>query len=134
MGTLRIARYWAFLFIASLAVLLLIGTARMFTQTRNFPPITSRSRTIVMSASKQATPEPPSLAMLVSLGALLVTGMGTASTIVLGWRNEKRQAMEFKLKIEQLELQLAEAKAKALAANSVVGDANKDASHISPTP
>lgn len=36
--------------------------------------------------------------------------LGTASTILLGWREDRRKSQEFKLKIEQLELQLAVAR------------------------
>jgi hypothetical protein len=56
----------------------------------------------------------------VSVLALIVTAIGATSTILLGWRAERRQADEYKLKsdeyklkIQQLELQLAEAKATA---------------------
>jgi hypothetical protein len=38
----------------------------------------------------------------------LVAMVGTASTVLLGWRSDRRQSQEFRLKIEQLELQLAE--------------------------
>jgi hypothetical protein len=44
---------------------------------------------------------------------MIVSGIGTASTILLGWRADRRQAKEFKLKIEQLELQLQEARMKS---------------------
>jgi hypothetical protein len=45
----------------------------------------------------------------------IVSSFGTASTIMLGWRAERRQSQEFRLKIEQLELQLVEARAGAVA-------------------
>lgn len=56
---------------------------------------------------------PPILAILVSFLVFTVSAVGAASTIVLGWRSERRQAQEFKLKIEHLELQLAEARERA---------------------
>ena len=55
----------------------------------------------------------PVLAVCVSFLAFIVSALGTASTIMLGWRSERRQTQEFHLKIQQLELQLAEARAKA---------------------
>ena len=55
----------------------------------------------------------PLLTISVSFLALIISALGTASTIMLGWRSERRQADESRLKIEQLELQLAEARAKA---------------------
>jgi ABC-type Fe3+ transport system permease subunit len=42
--------------------------------------------------------------------------LGTASTILLGWRSDRRQAKESKLKMEQLELQLADARKASAAA------------------
>jgi hypothetical protein len=55
----------------------------------------------------------PLLTVLVSFLALVISSLGTASTIMLGWRSERRQAEESRLKIEQLELQLADVRAKA---------------------
>jgi hypothetical protein len=54
----------------------------------------------------------PVITVLVSFLTLVASALGTASTILLGWRAEKRQSEEFKLKIKQLELQLFEAQAK----------------------
>jgi hypothetical protein len=48
------------------------------------------------------------LAGIISVLTLLVSAIGTASTIVLGWRAERRQAAESQLKVRQLELDLAE--------------------------
>jgi hypothetical protein len=53
------------------------------------------------------------IAALISGLTLIVATFGTASTILLGWRADKRQNAEFKLKIEQLQLELAEAREKA---------------------
>jgi hypothetical protein len=49
---------------------------------------------------------------LVSLVGMIVTMAGTTTTILIGWRSERRQSEEFKLKIKQLEFQLEEAKEK----------------------
>lgn len=54
---------------------------------------------------------------LVSAVASMVAMLGTASAILLGWRDDRRKTKEFSLKIEQLELQLIEAR-KAAGANS----------------
>jgi hypothetical protein len=53
----------------------------------------------------------PALAVGVSACTLIVSTLGTASSVILGWRGERRQAAEWKLKIQQLELELAAAKA-----------------------
>jgi hypothetical protein len=36
----------------------------------------------------------------------IVTSIGTASTVLTSWRNDRRQEREYKLKIQQLELQV----------------------------
>jgi hypothetical protein len=53
-----------------------------------------------------------SLALIISICAFGISATGTVSAIILGWRNERRQAAEFHLKIEALELQLADARRK----------------------
>lgn len=52
---------------------------------------------------------------MISVAAFVVSSVGTASAVILGWRCERRQAAESKLKIEQLELQLAEARKQTAA-------------------
>ena len=47
------------------------------------------------------------------LGALLFTGLGTVSSVILGWRSERRQAAESRLRVAQLELELARTRADA---------------------
>src|SRR5262245_7116355 len=47
---------------------------------------------------------------LVAAGTFLLTMVSTVSTVLLAWRGDKRQSREFELKIEQLQLQLEEAK------------------------
>ena len=51
--------------------------------------------------------------LCISFLALIVSGIETTSSVLLGWRADRRQSDEFKLKIQQLELQLAETKATA---------------------
>ncbi len=52
-------------------------------------------------------------AMLISGGTLLVSTVGTISTIWLAWRNEARESRESALKIQQLEMQVTELRAKS---------------------
>jgi hypothetical protein len=52
------------------------------------------------------------ITVLVSFLTFVASAIGTASTVLLGWRAERRQSEEFKLKIKQLELQLQETQAK----------------------
>jgi hypothetical protein len=53
------------------------------------------------------------LAVAVSGLTLVVSALSTASAVTLGWREERRKQREYHLKIEQLELQLIEARAKS---------------------
>ncbi len=48
----------------------------------------------------------------IALFTMIFTGIGTFSTLILGWRNEIRNTTETKLKIEKLELEIAELKSK----------------------
>ena len=57
------------------------------------------------------------LTFILGLLALCFTGLGTISSVVLGWRTERRQAAESKLRIEQLEIQLAQARAETKISN-----------------
>jgi hypothetical protein len=54
------------------------------------------------------------ITLSISFLTLLVTVIATSSSILLGWRADRRQSVEYKLKIEQLELQLVEARKKAI--------------------
>ena len=68
------------------------------------------------------TTQPASISfvtLIVSFGTLLITAVGTASTVLLGWRNEKRQSAEFQLRIQQLEIELAKARQQS---NGAGGD------------
>jgi hypothetical protein len=49
----------------------------------------------------------------VSVVTLVVSALGTASAVTLGWRADRRQSEELKLKIQQMELQIAEMRRKA---------------------
>ena len=55
-------------------------------------------------------------ASLITIGisflAMMVAAMGTSSSILLGWRADRRQTEEFELKIQQLERKLAKSKAQ----------------------
>jgi hypothetical protein len=52
-------------------------------------------------------------AVLISGGTLLISTVGTISTIWLAWRNEARESREAALKIQQLEMQVTELRAKS---------------------
>jgi hypothetical protein len=52
--------------------------------------------------------------LVISFLTFVASARGTTSTILLGWRADRRQSEEFKLKLKQLELQLQEAKAKVM--------------------
>jgi H+/gluconate symporter-like permease len=68
-----------------------------------------------------APPGPPpggpqeiaAIALLVSIAAFVVSFVGTVSTLVLGWRAERREAVESRLRIAQLEKQAADARRPA---------------------
>jgi len=47
---------------------------------------------------------------LISVCTMFISALGTASTVLLGWRSERRQQIEFGMKVKQLEKQLAEAR------------------------
>ena len=47
-------------------------------------------------------------ALTISFAAMVITGLGTASTVILGWRSERRQSAQFRMTIEQLEIQLTQ--------------------------
>jgi hypothetical protein len=74
----------------------------------DFPKVT-----VIREAVPVSITSPAVITAGVSVLTLIVTAIGATSTILLGWRSERRQSDEFKLKIQQLELQLAETKATA---------------------
>lgn len=53
------------------------------------------------------------IGLILSAATFILSAVGTASTVLLGWRNDRRQSREFGLKIEQLEMQLANARGEA---------------------
>ena len=54
------------------------------------------------------------ITLSISFFTLIASAIAIASTILLGWRAERRQSEEFRLKIKQLELQLREAQRKVV--------------------
>jgi hypothetical protein len=60
--------------------------------------------------------------MFIALVSMIITAIGTCSTLILGWRNEKRAVSETKLKIEKLELEIAELKLKKAIQDSAPQD------------
>jgi hypothetical protein len=48
--------------------------------------------------------------VLIALAGLLISTVGTVSALLLSWRSERRQAEEFLLRIEHLEIELSEAR------------------------
>jgi hypothetical protein len=51
-------------------------------------------------------PDAATIALALSGFTFVGSAIGTASTVVLSWRKERREAVEYRLKIEHLELQL----------------------------
>jgi hypothetical protein len=100
----RAARGFAWTFLGSAVATLLLSV---------FSFMLSGAQSAVPTAPATLVSDIPAYALVVSIGAFFVSAFGTASTVILGWRNERRQAAESRLKIEQLELQLAEARRQA---------------------
>jgi hypothetical protein len=67
----------------------------------------------------------PFITVVISSLTFVLSSLSTASTMLLGWRAERRESEEFKLKIKQLELQLQEAEAKVISPTSAPGRAFK---------
>ena len=57
-----------------------------------------------------AVPIADPVAVYVAISTLVVTTASAISTIWLAWRGDRRQSREFELKIQQLQLQLNEAR------------------------
>jgi hypothetical protein len=114
-GWYRAARWFAWTLIISLAAIAVttyLGIAAEDAQYGPPPPGGEGGPTAYPSSWLVAS-DVPLYALLVSMGAFCVSAIGTASTVILGWRNERRIAAESKLKIEQLEMQLTEARRQA---------------------
>jgi hypothetical protein len=109
----------AIMFVSLLATLLLLyfAVAAPAGEKASYPPT---ANAVAPNAAEPLpppaplAPAPPSdlplYAFLVSTGAFLVSTIGTASTVILGWRNERRQAAESQLRVAELEAQIAESR------------------------
>ena len=51
---------------------------------------------------------------LIAFISILIALVGVSSTALFGWRADRRRGAKYKLKIEELELQIAETKNKAV--------------------
>jgi len=82
----------------------------------------SESRQFAAPPVQTAPGEPQSFwaASAISAGSLLVSLFGTTSMVIFGWRSERRNATESKLRIQHLELQLAAMQGQALAKSEAV--------------
>lgn len=49
-------------------------------------------------------------AVTVAFSAMIVTAIGTLSTLIIAWRNERRSKIETDLRIQKLELEIANLK------------------------
>ncbi len=112
-----IARPLAWLSLTSLSATLAFLVASLTFEPESDPPGMKRAFPRTSEIPEPAPIDLPTIALIVSACAVCVTTVGTASTVILGWRNERRQSAEFRLKIEQLELQLAEARRSASASD-----------------
>src|SRR5262249_40131758 len=79
------------------------------------PSVTLALLTVQLLASLDA-PWPTgysvwSAEILIPAGTLLVSTVGAISMIWLAWRSERRESQEYTLKIQQLEMQVAELRA-----------------------
>jgi hypothetical protein len=114
----RRAGFWAVLMIATLVAMLLSIVVIVVIVGEGLIDIIWINLAVLATSPRPGPPpswfEPPitvaAATLAISTLALMVTVLGTASTVMLGWRDDKRQTAETKLKIEQLERQLAEAK------------------------
>jgi len=65
-----------------------------------------------MPGNDNSSSNPVADIAIIALLTMIFSGIGTISTAILGWRNEIRNNTETKLKIEKLELEIKELKAK----------------------
>jgi hypothetical protein len=103
---------------AGLASVLGIALAGLLAVLNEFVPLPSLppDPSDAVRVGQYHLPLVASITLLVSTFTAVIALVGTASTIILGWRADQRQSAEFKLKIEQLELELIEARQKNLPA------------------
>lgn len=72
------------------------------------------------TSGADATPETwASPTVIISACTLIVTTVSTVSTIWLAWRGERRQSQESQLTIQQLRLQLDEARSKIASSSRI---------------
>lgn len=105
---LRASRFFAGLMIASIAIFM-VSSLFYLTLGGEGPP-----ENIPPNPGPPVALAPPStfnaagITLAISLGTFLVSAIGTGSTVLLSWRNEKRQSAEFQLRIQQLEAQVTQ--------------------------
>jgi hypothetical protein len=97
----RIAIIFATLALVSAAVLLISIVSPDWTDTF-WPP------RIDENPVGEGAEGPLSANVIISTLSLVAFVIGNAFTVVIGWRKERRDAVESKLRIRQLELQLAQ--------------------------
>lgn len=61
--------------------------------------------------------EPSYFMVYVALGSMIITGIGTFSSLILSFIKERRDAKQTKLTVEKLEMEIAELKLKAVENN-----------------
>lgn len=107
-GSYRRARIFAWIMLGSLVAMALIPLLVLPLELGGAPPPSHGAPSAEAPATTFQT-----VALLISGATFLISGIGTASSVILGWRNERRQSAEFRLRIEQLERQVAEARQQA---------------------
>jgi hypothetical protein len=70
----------------------------------------------LLAGAELPNDNPFGLVFWIPLITLLITFIGTFSTIFLGWRLDRRQAKELELKTKELELKIKELELKLLSA------------------
>jgi hypothetical protein len=74
--------------------------------TTDLPPLTQAPPPGAPPSDVESGSSLAELATVISGLTFLVSSIGTASTVILGWRSERRQTQEFKLKVQQLETEV----------------------------
>jgi ABC-type Fe3+ transport system permease subunit len=87
----RRARIWAWITIVSIVFMLLSALVRNLREDTGH----NESTSVAWAA------------LTISFLALIVSAVGTASAVLFGWQADRRQTEEARLKIQQLERQLA---------------------------
>jgi hypothetical protein len=102
----KMAKLFAWLGLISLFIVVLMVISLIYRQS---PPIPGTAG----GSGPDAIENAQIITFLLSSLSTFVATIGTASAVLLAWRTDRRQAEELKLKIAQLELQLAEANTKS---------------------